>query len=71
MLLPGALNAASLRTWVVEVLCPSLRRDDIVIGDNLSIHTEPIAAFAIAERGAWLQFLHALGWFEHCGYTIK
>lgn len=59
MLLPGAMNATSLRTWVVEVLCPSLRRDDIVIWDNLSIHTDPIAACAIAERGAWLHFLPA------------
>jgi hypothetical protein len=59
MLLPGAMNAASLLTWVIEVLCPNLQRDDIVIWDNLSIHTDPIAACAIAERGAWLQFLPA------------
>lgn len=59
MLLPGAMDTASLRAWVIEVLCPNLRRNDVVIWDNLSIHADPIAACAIAERGAWLQFLPA------------
>jgi transposase len=57
MLLAGAMNTESLRAWTINCLCPNLRPNDIVIWDNLSIHADPIVACAIAERGAWLEFL--------------
>lgn len=57
MLLPGAMNTESLQAWAVDCLCPTLRPNDIVIWDNLNIHADPLIACAIAERGAWLQFL--------------
>jgi len=57
MLLPGAMNTEALRTWVRDVLAPELRPGDIVIWDNLGIHSDPEVAVALAERGARLEFL--------------
>lgn len=57
MLLAGAMNADAFHTWVREVLAPELRRGDIVVLDNLSIHDRPEVREAIARRGARLEFL--------------
>ncbi len=57
MLVPGAMNTESLRAWAIKCLCPNLHREDIVIWDNLGIHNDQIVGCAIAERGAWLEFL--------------
>ncbi len=57
MVLPGAMNTESLRVWVQTVLAPELKRGDIVVWDNLGIHTDPDVAAAIAARGARLEFL--------------
>lgn len=59
MVLPGAMNTMSLRTWVNECLCPGLRPQDIVVWDNLKIHGDKEVARAIRERGARLKFLPA------------
>jgi transposase len=57
MVIPGAMNTDSLRVWVQTVLAPELRRGDIVVWDNLGIHTDPDVAAAIVARGARLEFL--------------
>lgn len=59
MLIPGAMNGQSLRTWVKKCLCPRLRRGDIVIWDNLGIHNDSQVLAAIEARGATLEFLPA------------
>jgi transposase len=57
MVIAGAMNTEALRVWVSEVLAPRLRRGDIVVWDNLSIHRDPDVAALIRARGAKLRFL--------------
>jgi transposase len=47
------------RTYVKEVLCPTLRKGDIVIMDNLSSHKNPTTLALIKEAGAKAMFLPA------------
>ncbi len=47
------------RTYVGEVLCPTLRKGDIVIMDNLSPHKNPTTLELIKEVGAKAMFLPA------------
>lgn len=56
MMIPGAMNAASLLTWVEVVLAPTLRRGDIVVWDNLRIHSDAEVVRAIKAKGARLEF---------------
>jgi len=42
---------------VRQVLCPTLRTDDIVIADNLSVHKAAGVQEAIAAKGARLLYL--------------
>jgi transposase len=56
MMIPGAMNTASLLTWVEVVLAPKLQRGDIVVWDNLRIHSDPEVVHAIKARGARLEF---------------
>jgi len=55
--LEGAINAAAFRLYVQQVLCPTLRKGDIVIMDNLSSHKDDEARKAIRRVGAHLLFL--------------
>jgi len=57
MVVGGAINGDALRTWVEEVLGPELSPGDIVVWDNLAIHTSAEDAQLIEQRGARLQFL--------------
>jgi transposase len=57
MMLRGAMNTEALLVWVRDVLAPDLRPGDIVIWDNLRIHTDPDVAAVIAKRRARLEFL--------------
>lgn len=57
MVVAGAINGDALRAWVEEVLGPELRPGDIVVWDNLSIHTSAEVARLVRSRGARLQFL--------------
>lgn len=57
MVLRGAMDTESMRGWICEQLAPNLRRGDIVVLDNISIHQAPDIAEAIAHRGARLEFL--------------
>jgi transposase len=56
MMIAGAMNTASLLTWVEVVLAPSLKCGDIVVWDNLRIHSDPEVVRAIKARGARLEF---------------
>jgi len=53
----GTMDGPTFDSYVRTQLAPSLRRGDVVILDNLSVHKSPRAAQALAERGAWFLFL--------------
>jgi transposase len=50
--LPGAIDGASFREYVEQVLVPELRRGDVVVFDNLSSHIQPAVFEAIERAGA-------------------
>jgi len=59
MAIEGPTDAEVFRTYVQEVLCPTLRQGDVVIMDNLSPHkSEPTLAL-IGQAGAEVLFLPA------------
>src|SRR3546814_4604242 len=49
----GAMDGAAFDAYVRTQLAPTLTCGDVVILDNLNVHTSPRAAKALAERGAW------------------
>jgi transposase len=51
------INAISFLAWVTQFLVPTLRRDDVVIMDNLSSHKAAAVRRAIKAAGAKLFFL--------------
>jgi transposase len=53
----GTVNGEVFTTFAKKVLAPRLRRDDVVIMDNLSVHKVAGAIHAIEERGAKILFL--------------
>jgi transposase len=53
----GAMDRPAFETWVETQLAPTLRKGDVVIIDNLSVHKSPRAAETLRERGAWFLFL--------------
>lgn len=53
----GAIDGAAFETWVKTQLAPTLRKGEVVIIDNLSVHKSPKAAEILRERGAWFLFL--------------
>ena len=55
----GPINGEIFRTYVEQVLVPTLRKDDIVILDNLGSHKAPAVRKAIRAVGAKLFFLPA------------
>jgi transposase len=55
----GAMNGRIFRTYVEEVLAPTLSKDDLVIIDNLGSHKVPGVREAIEARGANLLYLPA------------
>ena len=55
----GPINGEAFRTYVEQVLVPTLRPDDIVILDNLGSHKAPAIRKAIRAAGARLLFLPA------------
>ena len=59
MTIAGATDTEVFRTYVGQVLCPTLRQGDIVVMDNLAPHkSEPTLAL-IAAAGAQAVFLPA------------
>ena len=55
--LDGPINGESFRTYVDQVLAPTLKPGDIVILDNLSSHKGKAVRRAIRASGARLLFL--------------
>jgi transposase len=55
----GPINGSIFRTYVEEILAPTLREGDIVILDNLGSHKAPAIRNAIRAAGARLLFLPA------------
>ena len=55
----GPINGGIFRTYIEEVLVPTLRQGDIVILDNLGSHKAPAIRNAIKAAGARLFFLPA------------
>lgn len=75
MTVDGATDGEIFRVYVVEVLCPSLRRGDIVVMDNLRAHKVSGIREAIEGRGAKLIYLPPyspdLSPIEMCWSKIK
>ena len=55
----GPINRAIVRTYVDQILAPSLRKGDIAIPDNRVRHKAPAIRNAITAAGAKLFFLPA------------
>lgn len=53
----GAINGATFRTWVEEVLVPVLHPGDIVVLDNLGSHKVAGIEEAIRTAGAQVRYL--------------
>jgi transposase len=56
-LLDGPMNGPSFLAYVERVLAPTLKRGDIVIMDNVSVHKVAGVREAIEARGATLLYL--------------
>ena len=71
----GAVDAEVFRSYVEQVLGPTLVAGDIVMMDNLAVHKVDVIAEAIQARGAGLEFLPAyspdLNPIERCWAKIK
>jgi transposase len=59
MTIAGATDTEVFRSYVGEVLCPTLRRGDIVVMDNLGAHKSPATLELIKAAGAEVRFLPA------------
>ena len=59
MTIEGATDAEVFRAYVRHVLCPTLRKGDVVIMDNLSPHNSEPTLCLIAQAGAEVLFLPA------------
>jgi transposase len=55
----GATDAEVFRTYVRDVLCPTLRPGDVVIMDNLAVHKDALSLSLISQSGAQALFLPA------------
>jgi transposase len=58
-ILEGAADAVAFELYIEQILAPSLRRGQIVIMDNLSIHQGERVRQAIEAKGCQLLFLPA------------
>jgi transposase len=56
-LIEGAVNAEVFTAYLEQVLCPELRRGDVVVLDNLSTHKISRVAALISARGATVRYL--------------
>jgi transposase len=57
MLLDGPINGAMFVAYVEQCLPPTLKRNDIVVMDNLSVHKVAGVKEAIEAAGATMQYL--------------
>lgn len=58
-LIEGAVNAEVFTAYLSQVLCPELKKNDIVVLDNLSTHKITAVAELIAAQGATVRYLPA------------
>ncbi|WP_177189884.1 transposase [Hymenobacter actinosclerus] len=56
-LLEGSLNYVNFAWYVTECLAPTLRRSDVLVRDNISVHKLPGVVGWLAERGVEVLFL--------------
>ncbi|MDB6072967.1 MAG: hypothetical protein JWO89_607, partial [Verrucomicrobiaceae bacterium] len=54
---PGAADTAAFVTYIGQVLCPTLRKGDIVVMDNVSVHKGLEVAELVQAVGAQVRFL--------------
>ena len=59
MTIEGATDTEVFGTYVQAVLCPTLRRGDVVVMDNLSPHKQDVVLRLIEQAGAAVRFLPA------------
>jgi transposase len=75
MTVEGAVDTAVFRTYVEQVLGPTLRSGDIVMLDNLAVHKVAGIAEVIAARGARLEplppYSPELNPIEQCWAKLK
>lgn len=57
MTVEGAVNAEVFRSYVREILLPTLKRGDILVMDNLSAHKDKEALGLLEEAGVEVRFL--------------
>src|SRR5437870_10967042 len=57
MVIAGPMNGAIFLAYIEQCLAPTLKRNDIVVIDNLSAHKAPAIREAIEARGATLRYL--------------
>lgn len=57
LLLDGPMTGSSFKAYVEQILAPTLKRGDIVIMDNVSVHKVAGIREAIEARGATLVYL--------------
>lgn len=57
MLIKGAMNAEAFLAYVEQCLAATVRRGDIVVADNISVHKVARRQESIEARGADLRFL--------------
>lgn len=72
---PGAIDGETMLFFIEELLVPTLKRGDIVLMDNTSIHKLDDIEDAIEAVGAWLLFLPPyspdLNPIENCWSKVK
>ena len=57
MTVEGAVNAEIFRSYIREILLPTLRKGDILVMDNLSAHKDREALDLLKEAGVAVRFL--------------
>ena len=71
----GAIDGETMLFFVEELLVPTLKRGEIVVLDNSSIHKQEEIEEAIAAVGAWVLFLPPyspdLNPIENCWSKVK
>lgn len=55
--LEGAFNKDSFRIYMEEMLLPSLKRGDIVVMDNLSVHKDSFDEKKFSRKGIMIKYL--------------
>lgn len=58
MSVEGAVDGKAFETYIEHFLAPTLKRGEIVVMDNLSVHKSKRVEQLIEEAGATLLFLH-------------